>query len=64
MVAFKYLGLILAVKDYDWPVVLVNLQKARKKWAWMSRILGREGEDAWMSGNLFKEVMQDVLLFL
>ena len=41
---FKYLGHILKDTDDDWPVVLANLRKARKKWGWMSRIIGSEVE--------------------
>ena len=39
--AFKYLGRILPSTYNNWTVVVSNLRKARKKWAQMSRILGR-----------------------
>ena len=29
--------------DDDWPVVVVNLRKSRKKWALMYSTIGREG---------------------
>ena len=39
--AFKYLGRVMTAGDYDWPVLVCNLQKARKSWGRMSRILSR-----------------------
>ena len=43
--ALKYLGRILMASDDDWPAVVANLWKARKCWARLSCIIGREGED-------------------
>ena len=40
-----------------------NLQKARKKWVRLLRILGREGENARVSGNLFKAAAQAIIIF-
>ena len=40
-----------------------NLKKARKSWGRLSRILGREGATARISGTFFKSVVQQVLLF-
>ena len=48
--------------DNEWPSAVGNLRKARKKWARMSRILEREGENERMSGTLFKAMVQAVLL--
>ena len=39
MAAFKYLGRILMATDYNLPEVVANLRKARKRWAWISRML-------------------------
>ena len=39
--AFKYLGKVLTAADDDSPVVVSNLQKARQKWASLTRFLGR-----------------------
>ena len=39
MTAFKYLFRIIAYSDNDCPAFVANLRKARKKWAWMSRII-------------------------
>ena len=41
VMALKYLGRVITVVDDDWPVLVGNLQKARKSWGRMSRILSR-----------------------
>ena len=41
--ALKYLGRVMTEGDHDWPIVEGNLQKKRKSWGRMSRILSREG---------------------
>ena len=46
----------------DCPSVTINLKKARKSWAQMTRILGREGANLRVSGMLFNAVVQEVLL--
>ena len=61
--SFKYLGRILMEGDDDWPAVAGNLGKARKSWGRMQRILSREGANKRASGNFFKAVVQQVLLF-
>ena len=40
-----------------------TLAKAQKSWGRLSRILSREGADKRLSGDLFKAVVQGVLLF-
>ena len=40
-----------------------NLGKARKSWGQLQRILSREGSNKRVSGNFFKAVVQQVLLF-
>ena len=47
----------------DCPEVASNLQKSRKSWGWMSRILIWEGANPKVSGHFFKAVVQAVLLF-
>ena len=49
--------------DDDWSAVAGNLGKARKRWGRMQRILSREGANKQVSGNFFKAVVQQVLLF-
>ena len=60
---FNYLGRVMTAGDDDWPAVAGNLVKARKIWGRLARILSREGAYKRVSGNLFKEVVQAVLLF-
>ena len=49
--------------DDDWPAVAGNLNKARRSWGILQRILGREGATSRISGSFFKAVVQQVLLF-
>ena len=44
-------------------MVVINLQKARKKWSQLTSILGREGSITQVLGTLFKSVIQVVFLF-
>ena len=60
---FKYLGRILTEGDDNWPVVAGNFSKARKSWGRLQRILSREGPTKRVSGNFFKAVVQQVMLF-
>ena len=60
---FKYLGRPMSSTDSDWPAVLRNLKKARQKWSMARRILARQGADARISGNLYKAVVQSILLY-
>ena len=60
---FKYLGRVLTAVDDNWPAVVGNLQKAQMSWAWMTRILEREGASPRVLGMFFKAVVQEVLLF-
>ena len=60
---FKYLGRIPTEGDDDWPAVTGNLEKARKRWVRMQRILSKEVANKQVSGNFFKAVVQQVLLF-
>ena len=49
--------------DDDWPAVVENLVKARNIWGRLQGILSREGATKRVSGNFFKAVVQQVLLF-
>ena len=44
----------MTVIDDYWPAVVSNLQRARKSWGRLSRILIREGSDPKVSGHFFK----------
>ena len=61
--SFKYLGRVLTA-EYDYcPLVVGTLLKARKIWARMAIMLGREGISPRVSGMFFKAAVQEVLLF-
>ena len=60
---FTYLGRVMMAGDDDWPTVAGNLNKARRSWGRLQRILRREGATPQISGSFFKAVMQQVLLF-
>ena len=55
--SFKYMGRVLMVADDNWTEVAGNPRKARKSWARMARILGREGTNPRVSGIFFKMVV-------
>ena len=57
--SFKYIGRVLSASDDDWPAVVRNLRGARQKWARLSRVLGREGEDEGGSEVLVRDVGND-----
>ena len=48
---FRYLGRVMTAGDDDWPAVIGNLQKARKSWGRLLRILIRERADLKVSGH-------------
>ena len=61
--SFKYLGRILTALKDKRTAVMGSLCKLRKKWARLSRILGREGANVRVPVTFFKVVVQVVLLF-
>ena len=56
------LGWLLTDMNYEWPIVISNLGKVRKRWSQLFHILGQGGAGAWTPGMLFKAVVQDFLL--
>ena len=61
--SFKYLGQVLTAEYKKWIAVVSYPKRARQKWAWMTRILSREGVYAWTPGNIYLAVVQSVLLY-
>jgi len=61
--SFKCLGRIISADDSDVPAVVSNIQKARGRWAMVTRILTREGASPKVSAMFYKAVVQSVLLF-
>ena len=60
---FTYLGRVMTAGEDDWPAVAGNLEKARRSWGRLQRILRREGATPRISGYFFKAVVQQVLQF-
>ena len=60
---FTYLGRVMTAGDDDWPEVEGDLAKARKSWGRLQGVLRREGATPRISGNFFKAIVQQVLLF-
>ena len=52
------------VADYDWPAVVKNLDRARKVWNRMLRIISRYGAALQVFRFFFKDVVQAVLIFV
>ena len=61
---FKYLGRILTEGDDDWTEVAGNFANARKSWGRLQGTLSKEGATKRVSGNFFKAVVLQVLLFV
>jgi hypothetical protein len=55
---FLYLGRQLSSKDDDWPDVVNNLAKARKRWATISRVLIRDGATPKISTMFYNAVVR------
>ena len=60
---FKYLGRILHYADLDDAAVLLNLQKARKTWCRIHRILRADGCSPHVMAYFYKTIIQSTLLF-
>ena len=43
--SFKSLVQVLLVSENVWQLVIWNLCRARQKWLWRSRVIGKEGAD-------------------
>ena len=48
---------VLSDLDNDLSEVITNPRKAQKKWSHMSRVMGQEGVEDWMSGTFYLEVV-------
>ena len=61
--SFRYLGRVLLADNGDWKVAVRKLQKERRNWARLTRVLSREGADAETSGQIYLTVVHLVLLY-
>ena len=60
----KYLGRLLDRSDDDWPLILHNIRKARQVWGRIGEILWRERAETTVSTNVYRSVVQTVLLIV
>ena len=60
---FKYLGRQISSRDSDFPALFLNLSKARKRLARISRLLAREGASPEVGGKFYVAAILSVLLY-
>ena len=60
---FRYFGWHLPATDDNWIEFISNIQKARRIWDCLSRIMGRESMDSWKLGRFNLIITQAILLF-
>ena len=53
----------LTESDDNWNVVVANLQKAWKLWAWLYKNIGWEGAELRTLGTFYKVLVQATQLF-
>jgi hypothetical protein len=61
--SFQYLGRPLSCFGDDWAALRKNLDKARLRWALISRVLARERANPRVSAMFYKAAIQAVLLY-
>jgi hypothetical protein len=59
---FIYLCRQLSLTDDDWPDVVKNLAKSRRRWATIYRVSIRDGATPRISAMFYKAVVQSVML--
>lgn len=60
---FNYLGRVLSSDGADLYSVIQNVNKARGRWARVSKLLRRQGANPKVSGYFYKAITQSVLLY-
>ena len=58
------LGRLLDRSDDDWPLILHNIRKARQVWGRIGELLWRERAETTVSTNVYRSVVQTVLLIV
>ena len=61
--SFKYLGIVLSEVDENWPAVVRNLWKVRRKKVGLTRVMRREGADDQTLSQIYLAVVQSVMLY-
>jgi hypothetical protein len=60
---FRYLGRILSQDDHDLSACVRNIQRAKEKWATVSRVLKREGASKKSFARFYLVIVSTVLLY-
>jgi hypothetical protein len=60
---FRYLGRILSQDDHDLSACVRNIQRAKAKWAAVSRVLKREGASKKSFARFYLVIVSTVLLY-
>ena len=63
LISFRDLGQVILAADDNCVAVVKNLSREREVWRKMTCILSKEGAAPWVSGFIFKAMVQAVLLF-
>ena len=63
VISFKYFRRFISAADNNWPTLVKNLQRARQKWARLTRVMIREGADDRTSDQIYLVVVQSVMLY-
>jgi hypothetical protein len=58
---FRYLGRVISHDDSDLPACVHNIQRARQKWADLSKLLRREGATSKMSARFYLVIVSAIL---
>ena len=56
--AFPYLGRKIAYNNSDWTAVYQNLEKARRRWGMIARVMVKTGAIVRAQGIMYKSVTQ------
>ena len=62
--AFPYLRRTIVYNSIYWAALYLKLQKARRQWGVIARVLERTGSTAHVRGSMYKAVAQLVLLYV
>ena len=57
------MGRTIAYNNSDWVVVYLNLRKSWRRWGITVRVLERTGAMVQSRGEIYKEMVQSVLLY-
>ena len=62
--SFKYLGLMVNVKNEDWMTISFNLRKAKSQWGRFQKVLLYTTLSPHTEENFYKYILQSTLLYV